>query len=94
MMKQLAEMLERDVLETSPGVRWDDVITDPLCKPFSIGTNLICVYSKKHMLDDPELMEIKRKANTPSLKEMATLLRSASQIIWIDQLPTLWIGNW
>jgi glycerol-3-phosphate O-acyltransferase len=35
------------------------------------------------MLDDPELVEMKRKANTRSLKEMATLLRSGSQIIWI-----------
>ena len=37
--------------------------------------NLICVYSKNHMLDDPSLMEMKRKANTRSLKEMAVLLR-------------------
>lgn len=37
--------------------------------------NLICVYSKKHMNDDPELVDMKRKANTRSLKEMATLLR-------------------
>ncbi|KAK2427674.1 glycerol-3-phosphate acyltransferase, chloroplastic [Trifolium repens] len=64
-------------------VAGDRVITDPLCKPFSIGRNLICVYSKKHMLDDPELVEMKRKANTRSLKELATLLRSGSQIIWI-----------
>jgi len=27
------------------------------------------------MLDDPTLVEMKRKANTRSLKEMATLLR-------------------
>ena len=90
----------------------DRVITDPLCKPFSMGRylnlsfdygllhdrlkcnisnpfiddfwfffscfafrNLICVYSKKHMNDDPELVDMKRKANTRSLKEMATLLR-------------------
>lgn len=37
--------------------------------------NLICVYSKKHMNDDPELVDMKRKANTRSLKEMATMLR-------------------
>lgn len=42
---------------------------------FQFYRNLICVYSKKHMLDDPELVEMKRKANTRSLKEMATLLR-------------------
>lgn len=42
---------------------------------FCLYRNLICVYSKKHMLDDPELIDMKRKANTRSLKEMATLLR-------------------
>ncbi|CAN8303658.1 unnamed protein product [Cochlearia groenlandica] len=64
-------------------VAGDRVITDPLCKPFSMGRNLICVYSKKHMNDDPELVDMKRKSNTRSLKEMATLLRSGSQLIWI-----------
>ncbi|KAL5724726.1 glycerol-3-phosphate 1-O-acyltransferase [Ranunculus cassubicifolius] len=61
----------------------DRVVTDPLCKPFSMGRNLICVYSKKHMNDIPELAEMKRRANTRSLKEMAMLLRGGSQIIWI-----------
>ncbi|XP_019094497.1 PREDICTED: glycerol-3-phosphate acyltransferase, chloroplastic-like [Camelina sativa] len=56
-------------------VAGDRVITDPLCVPFSMGRNLICVYSKKHMNDDPELVDMKRKANTRSLKEMATMLR-------------------
>ncbi|KAF9625132.1 hypothetical protein IFM89_019221 [Coptis chinensis] len=48
-----------------------------------MGRNLVCVYSKKHMNDVPELAEMKRRANTRSLKEMALLLRSGSQIIWI-----------
>ncbi|KAJ0620522.1 putative glycerol-3-phosphate 1-O-acyltransferase [Helianthus annuus] len=37
--------------------------------------NLLCVYSKKHMNDVPELADMKRRANTRSLKEMALLLR-------------------
>lgn len=61
----------------------DRVVTDPLCKPFSMGRNLLCVYSKKHMHDVPELVDMKRRANTRSLKEMALLLRRGSQIIWI-----------
>ncbi|XP_019156093.1 PREDICTED: glycerol-3-phosphate acyltransferase, chloroplastic isoform X2 [Ipomoea nil] len=64
-------------------VAGDRVITDPLCKPFSIGRNLLCVYSKKHMGDVPELVDMKKKANTRSLKEMAVLLRGGSKIIWI-----------
>ncbi|RVW69750.1 Glycerol-3-phosphate acyltransferase, chloroplastic [Vitis vinifera] len=58
-------------------VAGDRVVTDPLCKPFSMGRNLLCVYSKKHMNDVPELAEMKRRANTRSLKEMALLLREA-----------------
>ncbi|KAJ8754403.1 hypothetical protein K2173_002854 [Erythroxylum novogranatense] len=64
-------------------VAGDRVVTDPLCKPFSMGRNLICVYSKKHIDDVPELAEMKKKANIRSLKEMATLLRGGSQIVWI-----------
>ncbi|KAJ0769314.1 Glycerol-3-phosphate acyltransferase [Helianthus annuus] len=64
-------------------VAGDRVITDPLCKPFSMGRNLLCVYSKKHMNDVPELADMKRRANTRSLKEMALLLRGGSKIIWI-----------
>ncbi|KAH6831433.1 phospholipid/glycerol acyltransferase family protein [Perilla frutescens var. hirtella] len=64
-------------------VAGDRVVTDPLCKPFSMGRNLLCVYSKKHMNDDPALIDMKRRANTKSLKEMALLLRAGSKIIWI-----------
>ncbi|XP_010538386.1 PREDICTED: glycerol-3-phosphate acyltransferase, chloroplastic-like [Tarenaya hassleriana] len=71
------------IAENIKCVAGDRVITDILCKPFSMGRNLICVYSKKHMYDDPELVEMKRRANTRSLKEMAVLLRSGSQLVWI-----------
>ncbi|XP_010325301.1 glycerol-3-phosphate acyltransferase isoform X1 [Solanum lycopersicum] len=72
-----------DIAENIIYVAGDRVITDPLCKPFSMGRNLLCVYSKKHMNDDPELAEMKKRANTRSLKEMALLLRGGSKIIWI-----------
>ncbi|XP_047179811.1 glycerol-3-phosphate acyltransferase, chloroplastic isoform X2 [Vigna umbellata] len=71
------------IAENLTYVAGDRVITDPLSKPFSIGRNLICVYSKKHMLDDPALVEMKRTANIRALKEMAMLLRNGSQIVWI-----------
>ncbi|CAL1376129.1 unnamed protein product [Linum trigynum] len=82
----IALLLERTnphIAENLIYVAGDRVITDPLCKPFSMGRNLICVYSKKHMFDVPELAEMKQKANIRSLKEMALLLRNGSQIIWI-----------
>lgn len=82
----IALLLERNNLWISENIVYvagDRVVIDPLCKPFSMGRNLICVYSKKHMNDFPELIEMKRRANTRSLKEMALLLRGGSQIIWI-----------
>lgn len=50
--------------------------------------NLLCVYSKKHMYDVPELVEIKKKANTRSLKEMALLLRYLCLSLWV------WLKSW
>ncbi|KAL5794627.1 hypothetical protein ACOSP7_003221 [Xanthoceras sorbifolium] len=79
----LLESTNPYIAENMIYVAGDRVLTDPLCKPFSMGRNLICVYSKKHMLDIPELTEMKRKANTRSLKEMALLLRGGSQVVWI-----------
>ncbi|XAR70671.1 Glycerol-3-phosphate 1-O-acyltransferase [Bertholletia excelsa] len=71
------------IAENMTYVAGDRVLTDPLCKPFSMGRNLVCVYSKNHLYDVPELAEMKKRANTRSLKEMALLLRGGSQIIWI-----------
>ncbi|GMY29665.1 glycerol-3-phosphate acyltransferase, chloroplastic isoform X2 [Fagus crenata] len=79
----LLEATNPQIAENMTYVAGDRVLIDPLCKPFSIGRNLICVYSKKHMDDDPELVEMKRKSNTRSLKEMALRLRGGSQLIWI-----------
>lgn len=79
----LLEKTNPRIAENVTYIAGDRVVTDPLCKPFSMGRNLLCVYSKKHMNDDPELAEMKRRANTRSLKEMALLLRAGSQIIWI-----------
>ncbi|XVF52300.1 hypothetical protein PTKIN_Ptkin05aG0007800 [Pterospermum kingtungense] len=79
----LLEKTNPHIAENLIYVAGDRVITDPICKPFSMGRNLICVYSKKHMYDVPELAEMKRKANTRSLKEMALLLRGGSKLVWI-----------
>ncbi|KAK2970119.1 hypothetical protein RJ640_017776 [Escallonia rubra] len=79
----LLEATNPHIAENMNYVAGDRVVTDPLCKPFSMGRNLLCVYSKKHMNDDPELVEMKRRSNTKSLKEMALLLRGGSKIIWI-----------
>ena len=38
----------------------DRVVTDPVAKPFSMGRNLLCVYSKKYMDVDPDLKQKKQ----------------------------------
>ncbi|KAF5734318.1 Phospholipid/glycerol acyltransferase family protein isoform 3 [Tripterygium wilfordii] len=95
----LLEKTNPKISENLIYVAGDRVLTDPLCKPFSMGRNLICVYSKKHMYDVPELAETKKKSNMRSLKEMALLLRAGSQIIWIApsggrDRPDPFTGEW
>ena len=51
-------------------VAGDRVVADPLCKPFSMGRNLFCVHSKKHMDDDPAQKEAKQRTNRRTLSEM------------------------
>ncbi|KAK3446061.1 hypothetical protein EUGRSUZ_A01818 [Eucalyptus grandis] len=60
----LLEGTHSHIAENVTYVAGDRVVTDPLCKPFSMGRNLVCVYSKKHMFDVPELVEMKRRSNT------------------------------
>eukprot|EP01018_Ginkgo_biloba_P005123 Gb_19458 [translate_table: standard] len=82
----IALMLETTnpyIAERITYIAGDRVVLDPVCKPFSMGRNLLCVYSKKHIDDEPELTEMKKRSNTRTLKEMALLLRRGGQIIWI-----------
>ncbi|XP_072962496.1 glycerol-3-phosphate acyltransferase ATS12, chloroplastic isoform X1 [Typha angustifolia] len=98
----IALLLERSnpqIAENLVFIAGDRVVADTLCKPFSMGRNLICVYSKKHLDDVPELSDMKRRANTRSLKEMALLLKGGSQIIWIApsggrDRPDPMTGDW
>jgi len=64
-------------------VAGDRVITDLLAKPFSMGKNLLCVNSKKHMDDIPELKATKMKQNLTTIKEMQKKLQEGGFLIWI-----------
>ncbi|KAG5067751.1 hypothetical protein JHK85_000128 [Glycine max] len=56
---------------------------DPAIIALLLETRLPYIAENMHMLDDPALVEMKRNANIRALKEMAMLLRSGSQIVWI-----------
>eukprot|EP00249_Psilotum_nudum_P010659 c22685_g1_i1 orf=266-1843(+) len=82
-MALLLESNYPSLAEDMTYIAGDRVVLDPFCKPFSMGRNLLCVHSKKHIRDVPEMEEMKRKGNIRSLKELALLLRKGGQLIWI-----------
>ncbi|VWU49739.1 glycerol-3-phosphate 1-O-acyltransferase, putative [Hepatocystis sp. ex Piliocolobus tephrosceles] len=55
---------------------------DPLSKPFSVATNLLCIYSKKYIDYPPHLKEEKTAFNLKSLNTLNNLLSKGKQIIW------------
>ena len=59
------------------------VITDPLAVPFSLGRNLICIYSKKHIENPIELKASKLIHNQRSMKKMADLLSEGGKCIYV-----------
>ncbi|GJP50767.1 hypothetical protein CLOM_g9932 [Closterium sp. NIES-68] len=64
-------------------VAGDRVVFDPFCMPFSLGRNLLCVHSKKHLNDEPELAEQKRAENRRTLKVMGKLFKEGGNFVWI-----------
>ena len=59
------------------------VITDPLAVPFSIGRNLLCIYSKKYIQYPPEKKEEKQQHNQHTMKRMAQLLSEGGKCIYV-----------
>lgn len=64
-------------------VAGDRVVTDPLCKCFSMGRNLFCVHSKKRLDDIPELKAAKQKQNRMTLVQMTKKFNEGGQLVWI-----------
>lgn len=59
------------------------VTTDPLAVPFSIGLNLLCIYSKKHLEHPPEKKEEKLRHNQRAMKRMSQLLAEGGKCIYV-----------
>ena len=57
-------------------------VTDPLCKPFSMGRNLFCVHSKKRLDDIPELKAAKQKQNRTTLVQMSKRFNAVG-LFWL-----------
>lgn len=63
-------------------VAGDRVTSDPLAVPMSLGRNLLCIYSKKHMDTFPEEKANKVLHNRRTLKKMLELLSQGGQCIY------------
>lgn len=59
------------------------VITDPMAIPMSLGRNLLCIYSKKHISQTPEEKANKVLHNQRTLKQMHELLNKGGYCIYV-----------
>ena len=57
--------------------------TDPLAIPFSMGRNLLCIHSKKHINNPPEEKETKQRQNMETMSKMQELLSEGGQVLWV-----------
>ncbi|OEU18901.1 acyltransferase, partial [Fragilariopsis cylindrus CCMP1102] len=59
------------------------VTTDALAIPFSMGRNLICIHSKKHIDTDPETKTSKSKQNLQAMGGMLKKLKAGGCLLWV-----------
>lgn len=64
-------------------VAGDRVVSDPLAIPMSLGRNLLCIFSKKHIENPPEKKEEKQLHNQRTMKKMAQLLSEGGKCIYV-----------
>lgn len=59
------------------------VIEDPMAIPLSMGCNLLCIYSKKHIDTPPEDKPKKVSHNQRTMKKMSELLSEGGKCIYV-----------
>jgi len=64
-------------------VAGDRVVTDPMAIPFSMGRNLLCIYSKRHIDNPPEKKVEKQHHNQRTMKRMKELLTEGGKCIYV-----------
>lgn len=64
-------------------VAGDRVLTDPLAVPFSLGRNLLCIYSKRHIDNPPEKKAEKQQHNKRTMNRMKSLLAEGGKCIYV-----------
>lgn len=82
----IAILLEKqypDIAEKIIYVAGERVVTDPLAIPFSMGCDLLCIYSKRHIDSPLELKAEKMLHNKNTMERMSSLLVEGGKIIYV-----------
>ena len=64
-------------------VAGERVVLDPLSIPFSLGRNLLCIYSKNHIGNQPELKEEKQNYNKRTMSLLSQLFQEGGKCIYV-----------
>ena len=64
-------------------VAGERVLTDPLAVPFSLGLNLLCIYSKRYISHPPEDKHQKQLHNKRTMELMSNLLKEGGKCIYV-----------
>ncbi|HSX10285.1 MAG TPA: 1-acyl-sn-glycerol-3-phosphate acyltransferase [Chlamydiales bacterium] len=79
----LLEKTHPHIAEKIIYVAGERVVTDPLAIPFSMGCDLLCIYSKRYIDYPPELKAQKLLHNKNTMELMSRLLREGGKIIYV-----------
>jgi len=79
----LLEKSHPDLAQNMIFVAGHRVTTDPLTVPFSLGCNLLCIYSKNYIEHPPEKKSEKVKYNQRTMKKMRDLLSEGGKCIYV-----------
>ena len=64
-------------------VAGERVTTDPLAVPFSMGRNLLCIYSKRYIDTPPDQRTAKQLHNKKTMERMSELLEEGGKCIYV-----------
>ena len=83
MMNLILEKNYSDLASKLIFVAGDRVVTDPLAIPLSLGCNLLCIFSKRHVENPPEKKAQKLIHNQKTMKRMKQLLTEGGRAIYV-----------
>ncbi len=79
----LLEKTHPTLAESIIYVAGERVVTDPIAIPFSLGCDLLCVYSKRYIDHPPELKMEKQLHNKNTMELMSRLLQEGGKAIYV-----------